>query len=64
SVIAISESTNRPFALEDLAGCLPFAEVKSLVLAAIGGGIVVSELLYVFLTLAFILGGTAPDAMA
>nr|GFD23636.1 hypothetical protein [Tanacetum cinerariifolium] len=64
SVNATSESTDRLFALDDLAGCFPFAEVESLVLAAVGGGIVVLELLYVFLTLAFVLGGAAPDAIA
>nr|GEY16330.1 uncharacterized mitochondrial protein AtMg00810-like [Tanacetum cinerariifolium] len=60
--IALSESTVRLFALEALAGCLPFAEVESLVPAAVGGVIVVSELLFVFLTLALVFGGTAPDA--
>nr|GFB34371.1 hypothetical protein [Tanacetum cinerariifolium] len=57
SVNATSESTDRPFALDDLAGCFPFAEVESLVPATVRGGIIVSELLCVFLTLALVLGG-------
>nr|GFC15231.1 hypothetical protein [Tanacetum cinerariifolium] len=64
SVIATSESTVRLFALEALAGCLPFAEVDSLVPAAVGGVIVVLELLLVFLTLALVFGGAAPNATA
>nr|GEX01059.1 hypothetical protein [Tanacetum cinerariifolium] len=64
SVIATSESTVRLFALEALAGCLPFAEVDSLVPAAVGGVTVVSELLFVFLTLALVFGGAAPVATA
>nr|GEZ50388.1 retrovirus-related Pol polyprotein from transposon TNT 1-94 [Tanacetum cinerariifolium] len=64
SVIATSEITYRPLALEDLAGCLPFAEVERLILAAVRGGIVVSELLFVFLIIAFVLRGAAPDAIA
>nr|GFB87346.1 hypothetical protein [Tanacetum cinerariifolium] len=36
SVNATLESTNRPFALDDLAGYFPFAEVESFVPAAVG----------------------------
>nr|GFD10652.1 hypothetical protein [Tanacetum cinerariifolium] len=65
SVIATSESTVRLFALEALAGYLPFAEVDSLVLAAAVGGVtVVSKLLFVFRILALVFGGAAPVATA
>nr|GEY09003.1 hypothetical protein [Tanacetum cinerariifolium] len=53
SVIATSERADRLLALEVLAGCLPLAEVDSLVpAAAVEGVTVVSELLLVFWTLA------------
>nr|GFC91890.1 hypothetical protein [Tanacetum cinerariifolium] len=56
----------RLFALEALAGCLPFAEVDSLVpTATVRGGVtVVSELLFVFQTLALVFGGVAHVATA
>nr|GFB87263.1 hypothetical protein [Tanacetum cinerariifolium] len=62
SVIATSESTVRLFALEALACCLPFPKVERLVPAAVGGVTIVSKLLFVFLTLALVFGGVAPDA--
>nr|GEZ10035.1 hypothetical protein [Tanacetum cinerariifolium] len=49
---------------EFAAGYLSFAEVESLVPVAVGGVIVVSELLFVFLTLALVFGGAATDATA
>nr|GEV62513.1 hypothetical protein [Tanacetum cinerariifolium] len=66
SVIAISEREVKLFALEDLAGCFPFAEVNNLVPAiAVGGGVtVVLELLFVFWTLDLVFGGVAPVATA
>nr|GFA04834.1 hypothetical protein [Tanacetum cinerariifolium] len=52
--MATSERANRLLALEDLAACLPFAEVVSLGPATtVGGVIVVSKLLLVLWTLAF-----------
>nr|GEY70126.1 hypothetical protein [Tanacetum cinerariifolium] len=66
SVIATSERAVRLFALDALTGCLPFAEVNNLVPAtAVEGGVtVVSELLFVFQTLALVFGGVAPVATA
>nr|GFC79416.1 hypothetical protein [Tanacetum cinerariifolium] len=56
---------DRLLALEGLAACLPFAEVVSLgAVAAVGGVIVVLELLLVFRTLALGLGGAAHVATA
>nr|GFC72889.1 hypothetical protein [Tanacetum cinerariifolium] len=59
SVIATSERAVRLFALEALAVCLPFAEVNDLMPATVvrGGVTVVSELLFVFQTLALVFGG-------
>nr|GFB74659.1 hypothetical protein [Tanacetum cinerariifolium] len=66
SVIATSERAVRLLALDVVAGCLPLTEVNNLVpVAAVGGGVpVVSELLLVFRTLALVLGGVAPVAIA
>nr|GEV47527.1 putative reverse transcriptase domain-containing protein [Tanacetum cinerariifolium] len=65
SVIATSERAVRLFALEALAGCLPFAKVDSLVpVAAVRGGVtVVSEQLFIFQTLALVFGDVAPRAI-